>query len=222
MGLQLKASAGQVVRIPAGFHTAEIVGAPILEHTNPSEKGHPWTDPTPFLAVTCRVEGFADAIYRQPLRSYKKRSGEKMPDLSAEIASATKNPKILKELGITKQAFEAKSTDEQQELLFDFVVADEAYGDPNEQYAVWKVGEKKGQRVPTTVNQEDDQSMKIAGRMGVHAGLCEPEESFNTDDLQGCNIGIEVISFHNKGDGKTYAKIVRTMTVDEAFAKAND
>ena len=202
MGQLLTASKGGNTLLSEGNYVADITA---VEMVQTDVDKHPWTDSCPQLKVSLEIDGQKIDLY-QSLRGYKYEGD----DFSEEI----EKPSVarLKAMGIKADQWKAKSTDEKIKMLFSFEEADE-YGTADKKYAVYRVGEKC--RVESTKRTED--CLQIAGRLGFNAGIAEDGDEFDTDNLVGASIGIEIEHFKNR-NGKTYMKVRRTMTEEAVNA----
>jgi hypothetical protein len=205
MGRMITATAGMAKKVPAGQHIAEITNVTDIL-TDVSK--HPWSDPTQQVMLDLRIEGYGDLKAYQSYDGFKERGD----NLSAEIAKL--KTAQLKAVGIDKAKFDAMPHDEQVELLEEkgliaYAQKDE-YGSADKEYILIVKGDKK-ERIKDA--ERTATCMEIIGRFGPWTGICEPKKSFDTDDLIGQEIGIEVVSFDNK-NGKTYSKVANFMHPD--------
>lgn len=202
MGMKFKANAG-ASRLAEGQYVATIDGAPELVHTETGK--HPWTDSINQLKMTMNVDGTKIDHY-QSLKGLKY-EGDDLSEECKNISQAR-----LKALGLTKQQWAAKTLEQQIDLLFTFETADE-YGNSEKRYAVYAVGNKSRVEDPVKTKACED----IVGRLGVFTGIAEAGEEFDTDDLDGQEIGIEIKHFQHK-EGKTYMKVSNLMSPERVEA----
>lgn len=202
MGLLLTASKGGSALLNAGKYAAEITS---VEAVSTDTDKHPWADACPQLKLSLEIEGAKIDMY-QSLRGYKY-EGDDLAEECDNVSAAR-----LKALGVTKADWMKKPIKDRIKLLFSFEEAD-GYGDADKKYAVYRVGSKD--RVESTKRTED--CLQIAGRLGFHAGIAEDGDEFDTDNLVGATIGVEIEHFKNK-NGKTYMKVAKTMTEEAVNA----
>lgn len=208
MGLLLTASAGGGSKLPAGNHVGLITVVEVVASEMTNKDGsakHPWTDSVNQLKLSIEV-GSSKVDAFQPLAAFKGAGS----DLSLEC----KNISVarLKALGVSKADWIKLTAEKQIDMLFTFEQADE-YGDQSKVYAVYAAGEKVRVQDP----EKTKACLEIAGRIGAYAGIAGVDEDFDTDDLVGNDIGIEVTAFTHKS-GKTYSKVTRFMTVQAVHA----
>lgn len=202
MGQLLTASKGGVALLAAGNYVANIDA---VDFVQTEIDKHPWEDSCPQMKVGLSIDGVKIDMY-QSLRGFKY-EGDDLTDECKNISAAR-----LKALGISKAEWQKKSVKEQVKMLFSFEDADE-YGSADKKYAVYRVGSKD--RVESEKRTAD--CLQIAGRIGFNAGIAEDGEEFDTDNLVGASIGVQISHFQNR-NGKTYMKVERTMTEEAVHA----
>ena len=202
MGIKVKATAG-ASKLPAGMYVATIVGAPEMVNTETGK--HPWTDSINQLKIALEIDGTKIDHY-QSLKGLKYEGD----DLSVECQKIS--GARLKALGLNKTQWEDKKLEQQIDLLFTFETADE-YSNSDKRYAVYAVGDKSRVEDPAKTQA----CMDIVGRLGVHTGIAEAGEEFDTDDLDGQEIGVEIVHFEHKS-GKSYMKVANLMSPERVNA----
>jgi hypothetical protein len=202
MGIKVTAQAGSSKLAP-GQYVASIDGAPQLVNTESGK--HPWSDTTNQLKIVLVIDGTKIDHY-QSLKGFKY-EGDDLTDECKNVSQAR-----LKAMGVTSADWKKKSIDDQINMLFTFEQADE-YGDADKAYAVYAHGDKCRVENP----EKTKACMDILGRLGVFTGLVDAGEEFDTDDLDGQDIGVEIKHFTHKS-GKTYMKVEKLMSPEAVTA----